>query len=432
MRAAIFVACMGCQGTVGTVDVTLATSPGSTLLDSVQSLKLTLTNPAMTQTAQKTSTGGFAIDIQLDATGDQGAILLDGLDANGTVVATGASPPFPFGGIAAAIVIFMAPPNSVSTALVTLDPARANVASAAVSYGAVMVGGTNADGTPSAVTAIYNSFNHQFQVGVPLPAAKTGVALAIGTSGTYAYIVGGTDGTGAATSTVQRFDTSVSPGGAITDLGAFAGLERTGQTALSIGNENILVTGTPPAVVNGSALAMTARTDLASLPPSSASVTASDGVGTALFASAAGIERYRNDVFDKLSVPARDGTIAVPLGASVGFVCGAGDLIRVDAAAGTATTAAVPSAQRTGCAAAVSSGLLLIAGGTNIDGSIATTAEIYDATTLALVATQPLAVPRTGATATAMPNGQIMIAGGVDATNAPIGTIELFTPESMP
>ena len=67
-----------------------------------------------------------------------------------------------------------------------------------------------------------------------------------------------------------------------------------------------------------------------------------------------------------------------------------------------------------------------------MDGSLATTAEIYDATSLALVATQPLVVPRTGATATAMPNGQIMIAGGVDATNAPIGTIELFTPESMP
>ena len=80
-----------------------------------------------------------------------------GSTRTGTVIATGASPPFPFGGIAANVVIFMAPPNSVSAALVTLDPARTNVATAAVSYGAVMVGGTNADGTPSAVTARFTT-----------------------------------------------------------------------------------------------------------------------------------------------------------------------------------------------------------------------------------------------------------------------------------
>ncbi|MEO8845625.1 MAG: hypothetical protein ABI591_04310 [Kofleriaceae bacterium] len=423
----------GCQGTVGTVDVTLAVSPGSTLLDGVETVRLTLTNPPQVATSQRSPTGGFAIDLELDATGATGSLIVDGLAANGTTIATGATPPFPFGGIAANIVVFLAAPDSISTALVTLDPPRTQLAGVPVSYGAVYIGGALGDGTPSAATAIYNAFDHAFQVGVVLPEAKSAVALAVGTSGNYVYVFGGTDATGAPSETVQRFDTSVAPAGAITDFGAFAGFARTGQTALSIGNENILVSGTPAAVLSGTARTVTARGDLAGLPPSAAELTASDGVGTAIFAGATGVTRYRNDAFDALDVAAaaRDGAVVVALTAGkVGVVCGAGDLVRIDAATGTADTFPIPSAPRTGCAVAATPRHLVIAGGTNAGGDLATTAEIYDTGTLALIATQPLAVPRTGATATALPNGQVLIAGGVDATGAPVGTLELFTPDS--
>jgi len=37
-------------------------------------------------------------------------------------------------------------------------------------------------------------------------------------------------------------------------------------------------------------------------------------------------------------------------------------------------------------------------------------------------------VPRTHAVAHALPNDQILIAGGLDAAGAPVGTLELFTP----
>jgi hypothetical protein len=394
---------------------------------------LTLTNPAQVVTSQRSPTGQFAIDLQLPATGSTGSLIVDGLDANGTTIATGASPPFPFGGVAASLVIFLAAPNSISTALVNLDPPRTELASVPVSYGAVLVGGALGDGTPSAATAIYNAFDHAFQVGVVLPAAKSAVALALGTSGNYVYVFGGTDATGAPSDTVQRFDTSVAPAGSITDFGTFSGFARTGQTALSIGDENILVTGTPVAELSGTADTVTARPDIAGLPPSGAAVTASDDVATAIFAGADGVTRYRNNVFDALDVAAaaRDGAVVVALaGGKVGVVCGAGDLVRIDAATGTADTFPIPSAPRTDCAVAATTRYLVIAGGTNTGGDLATTAEIYDAGTLALIATQPLAVPRTGATATALPNGQVMIAGGVDSTGAPIGTIELFTPDS--
>jgi hypothetical protein len=72
---------------------------------------------------------------------------------------------------------------------------------------------------------------------------------------------------------------------------------------------------------------------------------------------------------------------------------------------------------------------VIAAGGTAMDGSILADAEILDPTTLAHVTTIPLVVPRTGAIALTLPNDQILVAGGVDAAGAPIGTIELFTPD---
>ena len=86
------------------------------------------------------------------------------------------------------------------------------------------------------------------------------------------------------------------------------------------------------------------------------------------------------------------------------------------AATGTAETFPnVPSTSTTGCALAATSRHVLVASGA--------TAEIYDAATLALVAAVPLVVARTSGSATALPNGQILLAGGADTA-----TLELFTP----
>ncbi|HSD89013.1 MAG TPA: hypothetical protein VLB44_15905, partial [Kofleriaceae bacterium] len=111
-----------------------------------------------------------------------------------------------------------------------------------------------------------------------------------------------------------------------------------------------------------------------------------------------------------------------------GIVCGAGDAVRIDAATGTAETFAnVPSEQRSDCAVAATARHLVIAGGTTASG-VSASVEIFDAMTLAPIATQPLVVPRSGARAIALPNGQVLIAGGIDASGAPTATLELFTP----
>ena len=74
----------------------------------------------------------------------------------------------------------------------------------------------------------------------------------------------------------------------------------------------------------------------------------------------------------------------------------------------------------------------MIIGGVDDTGAVLGDAEVFDATTLEPVAVLPLVVPRTGAVAEPMANGQILVAGGTDDSGAAIGVLELFTPVPRP
>jgi hypothetical protein len=147
-------------------------------------------------------------------------------------------------------------------------------------------------------------------------------------------------------------------------------------------------------------------------------VLASDGVITALFAGDTGLVRYRDGMFDTLDPTPRTGAVVVALpGGKLAVVCG-GPTLRVDAATGAIETFSTHA--ETGCAAAATRRHLVIALGSAV--------EIDDVTTLGPVASATLAVPRTGASAIALPNDQVMIAGGLDGSGAPVAAIDLFTP----
>src|SRR5579871_5977572 len=88
--AALAAAC----GNSGTLSVSLVTAPGSTVLDSVETLDVTLTDPLTTVSATREGSG-FSLSFQLDATDAAGQLIVQGLDAGGNVVAVGESPPFP-------------------------------------------------------------------------------------------------------------------------------------------------------------------------------------------------------------------------------------------------------------------------------------------------------------------------------------------------
>lgn len=417
MKCLLALACLAaCDGTSGTLSISLATAPG-TNLDAVQTLRVTVTNPMRTYSVPRTS-DGFDLDLDLDATGEQSALLVDGLDASGVAIAAGASPAFPLAPLEGRIVIYMAAPNSIAAAPQMLDPPRADLGAGALSYGAILVGGTLANGAPSDAVSIYNVYDHSLVAGLPLPLPSSSPVVGVGALG-IVYILGG--------SNLWRFDTSVAPAGAYNNFGDKPGFARFGETAVPIGEDQFILTGSPPAELFGLSGMITARTDVTSLPPDATSLLASDGAITAIFVGADGVRKLRMNTITELSIAnaARPDPSVVTLQSSrVGVFCG--DVVRIDPVAGTGELIAT-NEPRTGCAAAVTAKHVVVAGGKTAAG-IVSTAEIYDASSLQLLATQPLVVPRANATAIPLANGQVLIAGGRDANELPVAMLELFTP----
>jgi len=418
-----------CSGETGTLAVTLTQAPSSTLLDSVETLRMTITNPLQVTTAERTSSG-FSISLELPATGDATAILVEGFDAGGALVANGASPEFPTGALDGRIVIYMAPPLSVGASPVVLSPARSDVAVAPLTYGAIFAGGRLETGSVSDAVNIYNAFDHSVVVGLPIPAPRAALSLATGGSNA-AYMFGGTDDANAPAADLWRFDTTARPNGAYLAYGTKDGFARSSQVALPLGSEQFLISGMPPAEFSGLNGEMVARDEIAALPAGGVTLTANDGKQTSIFAGPGGVVRFREGTFTTLSIPEAvrpDANIVALPGGKVLVVCGTTDAVRIDAASGAAETLPnIPSVAKTGCAAAATSRYLIIAGGTAA-GTVDGTVEIFDAATLAPVASAPLGVPRANAVAIALPNGQILIASGLTAGGAPVSTLELFTP----
>lgn len=97
-----------------------------------------------------------------------------------------------------------------------------------------------------------------------------------------------------------------------------------------------------------------------------------------------------------------------------------------DPATGTFTVTGTMTTSRQGATAAtLTNGKVLIAGGSNGSGSVAT-AEIYDAANGTFSATGSLAEARTGATATLLADGRVLMAGGMSSVGTALGSAELY------
>jgi hypothetical protein len=426
---ALACALAACGGTTGTVTLDLATAPGSTVLDAVQQLRLTVTDPHQVIEAGRTA-AGFDLAFDLDASGASGAVIVEGFDAAGALVACGQSPTFPVAAINAHIVVYMAAPRSIALAPVALPAARSEVSGTALDYGAVLAGGRDAGGAPSTAIAIYNAYDHTLVAGIPLPAARTGVALGAATGGAV-YLFGGLGPDGNPTGTLWRFDTTVAPNGAFSTIADRAEFARTDQRIVPTSTNHYLITGTPALGFDLGTLA--ARTDIDALPAEAATVVPADGKPAAIFAGAQ-LVRYRQDKFDSLAGSERRNATAAALPGGRVVVIGGGapeltrDALVIDAATG--MISAIPdvlTVARSHPSVAATSRYVIVAGGTDMSGALIATAEVLDAQSLAPITTLPI-LPRTGVFAVALPTDQVLLVGGTPAA----GQIELFTPEPPP
>lgn len=397
---------------VGTIDLGLTAAPGSPLLDAVTRLRVTITHPYQVVEATR-GANGFALSLDVEATGESGAIVVEGFDDTGTLIAAGQSPEFGIAAIDARIVVYLSVPFAVARAPVSLAPARANVTGDRLGYGVIFAGGLDAQGAPSDALAIYNAFDHSLVGGKPLPAPRDGVVTVTGAGG-IVHLFGGRDPGGNPTGTYWLFDTTAPPNGAYLEVGDFPGLARADQAAFMIDFDTLVVTGAPPVDLTGAAV--TARTDLAELAPAAAAFVTAAGMRTALALDATGrLVRFQGGAFETLATARPGGAVAaLPDGRFVviggGTADEANDVLVVDAATGVATTVPdVLAAPRLGAHVAVTRRHVLVAGDP---------IEILDAVTLAPVVTRDAldGLPF------ALPNDQVLI---VDRTN---GELSLFTP----
>ena len=427
MRLAALALVAACGGQTGTIKVSLATAPSSHVLDTVATLRMTLTNPPEVVEATR-GPNGFDLAIDLPAQGIAGALIIEALDDGGTLIACGQSPQFPISAISSAITVYMAAPRSIAAAPVELEMARSQLAATAVSFGVAIAGGRDGTGALTDSFAVYSAYSHTLGKLPALPEARSGLAIGTGV-GNAVLMFGGTGPTGAPASTLWRFTMpSEAAPGSFTLVADDASVARTGQTMLSVGTEQFLISGAPPLALSQGVL--TARTDVAMLPTSGAATTVGD-TPTAAF-DGSDLVLFKTDQFATLGV-GRPGASISALPGGRFLVAGGGepltrDALLIDGGTGmitTLTNALVTPRRQPSITATARH--VVIAGGTDGGGAPVATAEVLDAATLAPIVTQPIAA-RTGMIAVPLATDQVLLVGGDPASTL----IELFTPEPPP
>lgn len=424
---ALAVTFAACNASTGTLTIELATTPGSTLLSSIERIRLTLANPPAVFEAERTA-DGLDLAFELEAVGDSGVMWIEGFDASDVPIAAGQSPPFPLGGNSGTVVIFVAQPFSILPAPVALEVPRAHIGATDLLYGAVLAGGLDASGAPTASMHIYNMYSHAFQYGEDMPVQRASVALGANDAAGV-YVFGGLDESAAPTSTLYRFQANINPGGVYADLGEHPGLESSGQRAVKIGGDAFFVTGTQPALISASTI--TPIAELADVAVAATAAAKADGTPIAAFLREGiyAVGTFELDgTIGQVDLPTVEPGRAIVAGNEPGTVIVVGGashtVFVVDLTSGTVVQKTdTLSAIRRSPAVATTSRHIVIAGGTDDSGALVPSADILDASTHELIATVPIE-PRTNAIALAMPNDQIMIVGGDEVTNL----IELFTP----
>ncbi len=408
-----------CQGETGTVQLELVTAPGSSVLDAVQRLRVTLTDPLTVVEAPRTE-NGFNLALDVEATGAAGALIVEGFDDTDALVATGASPEFAIAAIDARVVIYVAAPLTIAPAATRLPAARIGVASTPLSFGFAIAGGETADGTLTDSLFIYNAFDHSVLAGLAMPAPKSFQTLATGANNAV-YLFGGLGDDGAPTGSLWRFDTNAKPNGSYVVELDVVDLARAGEAAVTLRPEQYVITGAPPVdLVGGRA---TGRTDVAALGPGATALV--DSAPIAIFGGDPA-QRLAGGAITALPVSTSADAVAVAVGTRVVFTGDTTELLVIDAAGDATSMVDALSTIRHRPAIAATTRHVVVAGGTDDAGVPLDSADILDAVTLERLVTVPC-FARSGASAHALANDQIAIVGGEPANDL----IELFTPPPL-
>lgn len=452
----------GCGGKKGSLALKIVVGANDDPFEVAKQVRVTVGTHVKTADVNG---GKFNLKVEFKPLKDPAPILVEALDANGAVFASGKTPPLPLvAGTSTEIAVWVGRPGTIVPAKAVLPSARTEMATATVQgLGAILAGGREATGGPIASTVIYNIYTHSIIETTPTLQARAG-AVATGSTGARAIVFGGsTMGSigafEAPLATGELFDPSVGNGlwtpvpVEPTDARSFANATvlTSGATLVSGG------LGATGGRLNSAAFLQTdsgtARQTAISTPMAAARVghavaTARfpDGDGAILFGglgadAATGIvaERLIGQSFSAydLGLPNRDFASATTLPDGSVLITGGLGPSGVESSAIHIIPASPPqvlvidgllSVGRQHHTTTLAGDNVLICGGDDNAGNAHSTCDLITAGTLNYKTSLNMTIGRTKHAAIPLETGPILIAGGVGTDGKPVNVLYLYTP----
>ncbi|HZS41015.1 MAG TPA: kelch repeat-containing protein [Polyangia bacterium] len=191
---ALACALASCGGKSGTITLTIVTSPTDDPFGAAAQVRVTVTGGSV-QTFPVTN-GMFDVKLNQMPGSSVEPIIVEALDAGGNLLGWGETSPVSLVAADAAYAVFIGRPGRFSTAPGALPSARSEMAVAAVPLlGMVVAGGRDATGNPLKSTALYDVREHTVIQTADMSEARAGAA-GMFNSGLTAAVFGGSSAVG--------------------------------------------------------------------------------------------------------------------------------------------------------------------------------------------------------------------------------------------
>jgi Galactose oxidase, central domain len=413
-RALITLALLAACNHPAQLALTLRVPEDSSSLSSVASVNMTATRDGVVLASATTDDTGGRISLSGVSFGERTVIALDGVGSTGAVVAQGSTCPLDFEGPGTKASIYFAPvsffaPTAGAPLVARAAPSVATLDDGTVLFAGGLAGNADAGGTVLGSTELYTPGPGTFStssatLGTARWQAQSALLPSIGL-----FLIGGLDASGNTIADAEIYYEAQSAFLPITNP-IFVG--RVGHRLVTPTASEVFVSG-GSTTDGGDPLTSTVIIDLFA--------------DSSLSRVVAG---------PSLSEARRDHAAAVVIETPIvfgGYGMGGGllDTIEVLDLDDTSTinppVANLVTARATATATALSgdfAGLVLVTGGVGASGALAS-AELFNPATRNIT-TFTMSYARYGHTATLLPNGDVLIAGGFDANGDPLSAVELF------
>ncbi|HEX8951126.1 MAG TPA: hypothetical protein VF945_04740, partial [Polyangia bacterium] len=338
---------------------------------------------------------------------------LEGVSINGDVLARGSTCPFDFEKSGSSAPLYFAPTNFFAPTVGAPMATRTDPIVVPLADGRLLLAGGSGDSGPRMDAELFSPGSASFTAATPTLSGPRSEAEVALVPGFGALVTGGVDGSGAPIAAAELYDAGTDQFVAFTHMLLDA---RLGHRSVVFSDGRVLVIGgsSPTAT----ALASTAFVRVQS-PGGSAQVTAGPPLGTA---------RREHAAVIAIDVPIVIGGYGVdgkPL-ASIEALRPATSMPPVPTAWAQIATLQFPRAEAT--ASLLPDGEILVVGGAgDAAGTPRLDAELYNPI-LGTTTVLSLATNRRAHTATVLADGRVLIAGGIGKDGLPLASVELFVP----